>query len=334
MFQDKISLAQYVDEITFGDCLDLFKAIPAKSSQVSFADPPFNLDKKYEGGIIDRKKHEEYIEWSKLWLGEMVRVTKDDGSIFVHHIPKYLIEYAAHLNPKAVFKNWIAWDAPAGPMGKGLQPRHYGILYYGVTEKPKFYQLRHAHKYCIRCKRIAKDWGGKKDRIPLFGSLTGDCWTDIHRIKHGQHEKLHHPCILPVHLMERLILMSSDEGDIILDPFMGTGTTALAAKHLGRKYIGFELSQPYQKTAEGQLKQDNFSGKVGNSWVGFFRGEPLTIREQDWPDLEQYFSIPKDRKDLDRGRLMLKPEFRPKKIGKTWVRGEKIGEDSPGGAPL
>ena len=69
-------------------------------------------------------------------------------------------------------------------------------------------------------------------------------WTDIHRVKHNQY-KDNHPCQLPIHLLERIILMCSDEGDVVVDPFMGSGTTAVAAKRLGRKFIGFDLSEGY-----------------------------------------------------------------------------------------
>src|SRR5581483_6254788 len=190
-----------LNTLALGDCLEKLKEVPAKSFQMTFADPPFNLDKKYTDSARDHKEQSEYLRWCSEWLQEMVRVTKDDGTIFVHHVPRFLMYFAATLDDIAEFKHWIAWDAPSGPMGKSLQPNHYGILYYGKNDKPKFFQLRHAHKHCIHCGKICKDWGGKKHRIPVFGSLTSDCWTDIHRIKHGQHEALDHPCILPVHLM-------------------------------------------------------------------------------------------------------------------------------------
>jgi site-specific DNA-methyltransferase (adenine-specific) len=73
-----------------------------------------------------------------------------------------------------------------------------------------------------------------------FGPLVSDVWTDIHRIRHKKRRD-EHPCQLPIHLLERLLLMSTDEEDIVLDPFVGTGTTAIAAKKLGRKFIGIDI---------------------------------------------------------------------------------------------
>jgi len=99
-----------------------------------FADPPFNLKKRYNG-YKDNKGFNEYLNWCKQWIYEMVRVTKPTGSIFVHNIPKWLTYYASFLNETAYFKHWIALDAPTAPMGKSLQPSHYGILYYAKDLK-------------------------------------------------------------------------------------------------------------------------------------------------------------------------------------------------------
>ena len=187
----------------------------------------------------------EYLSWCEKWISEMVRVTKPTGSIFLHNIPKWLTYYSHFLNQIADFKHWISWDAPTAPMGKTLQPSHYGILFYAKDNKQlKFYEVRYPHKRNRKTNLLMKDYGGKKYLLHPFGSLVSDVWTDIHRIKHRQ-KRDKHPCQLPVHLLERLILMTTDEDDIILDPFMGTGTTAIASKKLGRNFIGFELDENY-----------------------------------------------------------------------------------------
>src|SRR4051812_2099693 len=105
-----------VNQIYHGDCLDLIRQLPDDMFQVTFADPPFNLDKKYNSPFRDLSAQDAYLEWCKQWITEMVRVTRPDGSIFIHHIPRQLIYFAHHLDTAAQFKNWIAWDAPAGPM--------------------------------------------------------------------------------------------------------------------------------------------------------------------------------------------------------------------------
>lgn len=291
-------IEKYLNRITRGDCLKLFQDIPDNSVDITFADPPFNLKKKYNS-TKDSLALQEYLNWCESWIGEMVRVTKPTGLILLHNIPKWLTFYSTFLNKIAYFKHWISWDAPTSPMGKTLQPAHYGILFYAKDlELTKFYEIRYPHKRCRKCDYLHKDYGGKKAGFHPFGPLVSDVWTDIHRIKHNKYRD-EHPCQLPVHLLDRIILMSTDEGDIVLDPFSGTGTTAIAAKRLGRKYIGFELDQEYAQISESKLLQEEANSKIGNIWVSFYLDEIATVRDIDWAELSQYFDIPESIEDID-----------------------------------
>ena len=277
--------------IHHGDCLELLRSIPADSIDMTFADPPFNLNKKYNS-YKDRKSLESYLHWCKQWLTEMVRVTKPTGSIFVHNIPKWLTYYAAFLNEIADFKHWISWDAMSTPLGKTLMPTHYGILFYAKDKNSnKFYEVRHPHKRCRKCNVLLKDYGGKKAGLHPFGPLVSDVWTDLHRIKHAKNRD-EHPCQLPETVLERLILMTTDEEDIILDPFNGTGTTVIAAKRLGRKYIGIELDKHYVSIAEEKLQGVCADSKIGGVWVSKYLNGIATIRDKDWDALKEHFQIP------------------------------------------
>jgi len=289
---------KYINRIIQGDCLEVMKNIPGNSVDTTFADPPFNLGKKYNG-YIDDKGFKEYLNWCKKWIYEMVRITKPTGSIFVHNIPKWLTYYASFLNETAYFKHWIAWDAPTSPMGKSLQPSLYGILYYVKDlKKSKFYEIRYPHKRCRKCGYLLKDYGGKKAGLHPFGPLLPDVWTDIHRIKHNKYRD-EHPCQLPVHLLERIILMSTDENDIVLDPFVGTGTTVIAAKRLGRRFIGIDIDEKYVNITKNKLFKEFPTSKVGDVWVSFYLDEIVTIRDKDWIKLASYFLIPENIKDID-----------------------------------
>lgn len=138
-----------------------------------------------------------------------------------------------------------------------------------------------------------------------FGPLVSDVWSDIFRVKHNKY-KDDHPCQLPVQFLERILLMSTDEGDIVLDPFMGTGTTAIAAKKLNRRYIGFEKSKDYVTSAIGKLEQEKHISKIGNSYVSIYRNEVITIRHEDWENLKEYFEIPKNVKEIETSKIRLK----------------------------
>ena len=306
---------EYINKIINGDCLEIMQNIPDNSIDMTFADPPFNLKKKYSK-YKDNKDFNEYLEWCKKWIYQMIRITKPSGSIFLHNIPKWLTYYSTLLNEIADFKDWIAWDAPTAPMGKSLQPSHYGILYYAKDLKQnKFYEIRYPHKRCRKCKYILKDYGGKKGKLHPFGPLVSDVWTDIHRIKHNKYRDKH-PCQLPLHLLERIILMSTDENDIILDPFVGTGTTVIAAKRLGRKFIGIDIGEEYVNITQNKLSNELSNSKLGDSWVSFYLNEIVTIRHIDWEKIANYFIIPDNIKDIDFTKIILNNGTIPIKIKK------------------
>lgn len=313
-----------INKIHQGDCLELFKQIPDDSVDITFADPPFNLNKKYNNNK-DKLKIKEYLNWCKQWIKEMVRVTKPSGSIFVHNIPKWLTYYSSFLNEIAYFKHWICWDAATAPMGKTLQPAHYGILFY--TKQPKdfkFYEVRCPHKRARKSNILAKDYGGKKSLLHPYGPLVSDVWTDIHRIKHNKYRD-EHPCQLPIHLLERIILLSTDENDIVLDPFNGTGTTALAAKRLGRNFIGFDLSQEYIDITNSKLSKESSNSKIGEKWVSFYLNEVVTLRNDDWDYLSDFFFIPKNPVDIDTIQILLKSKIKhisKKKNGNSLISNE------------
>ena len=138
-----------------------------------------------------------------------------------------------------------------------------------------------------------------------FGPLLSDVWSDIHRVKHNKYRD-DHPCQLPIHLLERIILMSSDEGDIILDPFSGTGTTALAAKRLGRNYIGLELDPEYVRISENKLEMEKPDSKIGDIWVSYYLDDIVTIRDLDWEKISTNYLIPEPIQHIDHTHIMLK----------------------------
>jgi len=291
-----------INKIVQGNCLEIMRKIPDNSVDVTFADPPFNLKKKYNS-YKDKHSLEEYLLWCKDWLYEMVRITKPTGSIFVHNIPKWLIYFGSYLNEIATFRHWIAWDAMSTPLGKTLLPNHYGILYYVKSKDFKFYDIRMFHKRCRNCHYILQDYGGKKSQMHPFGPLVSDVWTDIHRIRHKVRRD-EHPCQLPIPLLERLILMSSDEGDIVLDPFVGTGTSVIAAKRLGRRFIGIDIDSKYIEITKNKIEETE-PMVINGCYVSSFLDRIVTIRSKDWEKIKEEFFIPKDPLELEKKGIHL-----------------------------
>lgn len=298
-------LEKYTNQIIQGDCLNHLQKLPSESVDVVFADPPFNLKKKYRSHN-DNLELQDYLDWCEKWITECVRIIKPTGSIFLHNIPRWLTYYAGTLNKIADFRHWISWDAPTAPMGKTLQPNHYGILFYAKDARQnKFYEIRSPHKRCRKCGYLIKDYGGKKALLHPFGTLVTDVWTDIHRIRHNKYRDKH-PCQLPIHLLERIVLMSTDENDIILDPFSGTGTTAIAAKRLGRNFIGFEFDDEYAKASLAKLAQEQSNSKIDKYWVSFFLEEIVTLRDKDWKDISNYYIVPNPIQQIDFAKIKMK----------------------------
>lgn len=240
----------YLNQIINGDCLEILKKLPSKSVDLCFADPPFNLGKKYHQ-YIDNVSETAYLRWSGEWITELVRITKPTGSIFIHNIPRWLTHYAAILNQISHFQHWIVWDSLARPCRKTLLPSHYGILFYTKQKQGfTFNELRTPHKLCPKCKCFLKDYGSKP-RNP-FGPVLTDVWSDIGRVQNKVLRE-NHPCPLPEKLLERIILTATNHGDVVLDPFSGTGTTAVVAKKLGRKFIGIEVDPNYASFSKQRL---------------------------------------------------------------------------------
>jgi len=145
--------------------------------------------------------------------------------------------------------------------------------------------------------------------------LVSDSWTDIHRIKHNKYRD-EHPCQLPIHLLERIILMSTNENDIVFDPFVGTGTSAIAAKKLGRRFIGIDIDDKYVDITREKLTKESSDSKICKIWVSFYLDEIVTIRDIDWNDLRKHYSLPVHARDVDFKKIRLLPLIPSKKICK------------------
>ena len=261
------------------DCLELMRSMPDASVSMVFADPPFNLNKKYTS-YKDNLPFAQYMAWTEEWLTEACRILKPDGSIFVYNIPKLLTYTSAMLNDLAEFRHWIAWNSNAQPLGKTLQPAHYGILFYTKNRNSKFYDVRAPHKTCRKCGAYLKDYGGKEHLRHEFGYQVSDVWDDIHRVRHRSKRIDSHPCQLPIHLIERMILMTTDENDIIFDPFCGGGSAAVAAKQMGRRYIGADIDRGYCDAATHRYANAN-PVKQDDIYISVHLRKVVSIRDID-----------------------------------------------------
>lgn len=263
-----------------------------------FADPPYNLSKNYSN-YDDEKRSYEYVKWCNLWLQGMLSILKPGGALMVLNIPKWAIFHAEFLLNKAEFRHWIVWDALSSPTGK-IMPAHYALLYFtkpGGKIKNNFDKISNidARHYCNRsmCMSIRKK---NKDNDT---EILSDIWRNIFRIKHKK-DRDKHPCQLPIKLMERIIELTTDQGDLIYDPFGGAGTTAIAAKLKKRNYVISDLDENYVKIATDNLKkiQKDLNGnyyfvrKNRGSTPSYFNRNGTTKREveKSYMDICQKFN--------------------------------------------
>lgn len=243
-----------------GDAVDILKRYPDNSIDLVFADPPYNLDKSYNI-YNDELESKAYLSWCNAWLQEYIRILKPTGSLYLLNLPRWSMYHASFLNQRLYFQNWIVWNALSEPRGK-LMPAHYGLLFY--TKHPTDFTFNYeevkeieSHQFCLRssCVRKRKLYGIDKKE-----TLT-DIWSDIHRLKHRR-DRDYHPCQLPDALMERIIRLSTNEGDIVLDALVGTGTTVVTASRLGRRYVGIDIDEAYVAITREKLLQVENQGYV------------------------------------------------------------------------
>jgi adenine-specific DNA-methyltransferase len=242
-----------------GDCLDLLRQIPDQSIQLVVTSPPYNLGKPYES----RLHIAEYLEQQKAVITESVRVLKRNGSVcwqvgnYVENgeiIPLDVKLFPIFEQLGLRMRNRIVWHFGHGlHASKRLSGRYEVIMWFTRSDKYVFNldAIRVPQKYPNK-KHFKGSKRGELSGNPL-GKNPTDVW-EIPNVKANHVEKTEHPCQFPVELIERLVLSMTHEGDWVLDPFIGVGSTAIAALMHGRKAVGADTKLRYIQTAERRIR--------------------------------------------------------------------------------
>ncbi|MDC7240090.1 MAG: site-specific DNA-methyltransferase [Spirochaetales bacterium] len=222
------------------DCMDVLAEIEDDSLDLIFADPPFNLNKKYPSGMNDRLKEEEYVSWMTGWVDELCRTLKQGGSLFLWNLPRWNSEITRHLNRILYFKHWISVDIKYSLPIKGrLYPSHYSLLYYTKGKKANYFVPdRIPMQICPKCYGDLKDYGGYKSKMNPKGVNITDIWTDIPPVRHAKYKRRKDSNELSIKLLDRIVEMASRPGDLVFDPFGGSGTTYIVSELKGRRWFG------------------------------------------------------------------------------------------------
>jgi len=244
-----------------GSCLDLLNDIPDKSIQLIVTSPPYNIGKEYEKRI----KIDAYIHQQAEVIRECVRVLSDKGSIcwqvgnYVNNgsiIPLDTILYPIFSDLGLLMRNRIVWQFEHGlHCTKRFSGRYETIIWFTKNTKDYIFNLdpvRVPQKYPGK-KYFKGPKAGEYSCNPL-GKNPGDVW-DIPNVKNNHIEKTEHPCQFPVGLIERLVLSMTNEDDWVFDPFVGTGTSIVAAIRNNRRGAGAEIEKKYIKIALNRIKK-------------------------------------------------------------------------------
>ena len=277
-----------INKLILGDCLDVLKSIKSNSVDLIYLDPPFFSNKKYEiiwGDKGEIRSFEDrfaggmkhYIGWLKDRVVEMHRVLKDTGSIYLHcdhHANAYIrVMILDEIFGYKKFRNEIIWSYCGGGASKKRWSRKHDVIFYYTKSKDWIFNTdiarisypkdSQAWKALKSSKQLYKKIGNKKyDWNPHEkGKIPEDVWQ-MSFIGPISKERIGYPTQKPEKLLERIIKASSNEGDIVIDPFIGGGTTIAVAEKLNRRWIGIDQSVQAIKVSEMRLrKNENFFSK-------------------------------------------------------------------------
>lgn len=224
------------------DCLAFLAHVQSESIDCVFADPPFNLGKEYRNGFEDRWVEREYFAWSEQWLEECMRVLAPGGAIFVYALPRLAVQFASYLAEALEFRHWIALSMKGTfPRGRKLYPAHYALLYFTKGTPRVFNKLRLPIPACRHCGGDLKDYGGHRKYLNPEGLNLTDFWDDTSPNRHKRSKARPGVNELKPMIPSRAIQISTEPGDLVLDPFGGGGSTYQEAQQLGRLWLGCEV---------------------------------------------------------------------------------------------
>ena len=255
--------------IYLGDALDvLSREVPDGSVQLVFADPPYNIGKQLAGFRDKWPSDSAYISWCREWLSLCIDKLDQTGSLYMMCSTQSAPHLDLFLRERLHVLSRIIWHYDSS----GVQAKRY----FGSAYEPILHCVKHKTKYTFNADDIVikTNTGANRKLIDYRGphpkpyndeKVPGNVWS-FPRVRYRMREYEHHPTQKPESLLERVILASSNPGDIVLDPFAGTFTTAAVAQRLGRATIGIELQEDFFKIGIRRL------GIAAN-----YKNEPLCV---------------------------------------------------------
>ena len=247
-----------LDKVIIGDSFSVFDRLPNGFADLLIADPPYNIDKDFGGSKFKKMSDEQYEEYTELWIKSILHTLKDNASIYVCCDWKSSSAIERVLKKYFVVRNRITWQREKGR--GALSNWKNGMEDIWFATKGRDYTFN-ADAVKIRRKVVApytkdgmpKDWE-KTENGNFRNTYPSNFWDDISVPYWSMPENTAHPTQKPEKLLAKLILASSNIGDTVFDPFLGSGSTAVTAKKLGRHYVGIEKNEQYCIWAQKRLE--------------------------------------------------------------------------------
>lgn len=257
------------------DIFNVIPKLPESFIDLLFVDPPYNLSKNFNNLKFKKTSIDGYTEWLDSWMGKIIRTLKPNASVYI--CSDWQSSTSVHLVASKYFKvrNRITWQREKGRGAKANWKNCAEDIWFCTMSDDYAFDV---DKVKVKKKVIApykddkgkpKDW--KRDKDGNF-RLThpSNIWDDISVPFWSMPENTDHPTQKPEKLLAKIILASSKEGDMIFDPFLGSGTTAVVAKKLGRKYLGVEIDTQFCCLAEKRLEMAEADKKIQGYQDGVF----------------------------------------------------------------
>ncbi len=254
----KIDTSKILDKTILGDTLSILPMLPDKFVDLLIVDPPYNLEKDFHGKKFKKMTDEIYEEYTEEWIKQTLHVLKDNASIYVCCDWQSSPAIANVLKKYFVIQNRITWQREKGRGALNNWKNGMEDIWFATVSKKYTFNVEDVK---IRRKVIApykvdgkpKDWEETKNGN-FRNTYPSNFWDDISIPYWSMPENTAHPTQKPEKLLAKLILASSNEGDVILDPFLGSGSTSVTAKKLNRHYVGIEQNEQYCVWAEKRLE--------------------------------------------------------------------------------
>lgn len=281
--KNNVLLSDIINKTIHGDTFEVLKCLPEKFVDLLIVDPPYNLDKEFGGSKFKRMSDAEYYDYTEKWILSIEPLLKDNASIYVCCDWNSSMIIGQVLKKHFLIQNRITWQREKGRGAMSNWKNGMEDIWFATKSKNYTFNVEAVK---VRKKVIApykvdgkpKDWE-ETESGNFRNTYPSNFWDDISIPYWSMPENTAHPTQKPEKLLAKMILASSNAGDVVLDPFLGSGSTSVTAKKLGRKYVGIEKNEQYCVWAEKRLEMADADASIQGYTDGVF-WERNTLGEQ------------------------------------------------------